>query len=415
VPNTPEQADRIAAVAELREMRPFYWILLVVVAFVYGWTVWQSAEMRSPLRLAAFTALMLLYAGLHWWVSPVLSRRPQWFGTYLVVQGAIVFGITLLAGKQLVTIGLYLALVGQAAGSFDDVRRSVTAVGGLLVLMAVNVGIQMGWAAVPSWLLMVAPMTLFVVVYVALFMRQAKARERAQALLRELETAHRQLGEYAGRVEDLTLAAERQRMARELHDTLAQGLAGLILQLEAMDASLGRGQTERAQGIAQDAMARARATLADARHAIDNLRLDTSAPADLCEAVRQESERFTAATGIPCELDLRPPEALPAVVQEHALRAVTEALNNVARHARASHVSIQAVEAAGGLTVVVRDNGAGFDPLANIGRSGHYGLLGLRERARLGQGSLEVVSAPGRGTAVTLRLPQGAPVEAGHG
>ena len=106
---------------------------------------------------------------------------------------------------------------------------------------------------------------LFVLVYVLLFMRQLHARA-------ELQEAHTQLAEYAQQVETLTLEAERQRMARELHDTLAQGLAGLVLQLEALEASLERGKTGQALQIVGQARERARTTLADARRAIDDLR-----------------------------------------------------------------------------------------------------------------------------------------------
>jgi len=91
-------------------------------------------------------------------------------------------------------------------------------------------------------------------------------------LLAELESANRQLTEYAARVEDLTIAAERQRMARELHDTLSQGLAGLILQLEAADAHLAADRPERARGILEQSMEKARGTLKEARQVIDDLR-----------------------------------------------------------------------------------------------------------------------------------------------
>ena len=110
------------------------------------------------------------------------------------------------------------------------------------------------------WLVTIA-VVIFIVIYVTLYMRQAEAREQAQALLLELEKANRQLSEYADRVEDLTIANERQRMARELHDTLSQGLAGLILQLEAADANLAKDHSDKARVIIQQSMQQARATL----------------------------------------------------------------------------------------------------------------------------------------------------------
>ena len=245
----------------------------------------------------------------------------------------------------------------------------------------------------------------FVVVYVVLYGRQVEARDRAQSLLRELETANTELAEYADRVEDLTLAAERQRMARELHDTLAQGVAGLILQLEAADSHLSGGRAERAQGIVQQAMARARATLAEARQVIGDLREQPSSSPDLASALREETERFTRATGISCELDLRLPDALPDTLCEHTVRVVAEALANVARHAQANHVWVGGVETEEWLEIEVRDDGVGFDPAAITTESGHYGLIGMRERARLAGGTLAIDSVPGTGTRLLLRLP----------
>jgi NarL family two-component system sensor histidine kinase YdfH len=246
-------------------------------------------------------------------------------------------------------------------------------------------------------------MAVFVIVYVAMFNRQANARAHAQALLLELETAHRQLSEYATQIEDLTRSAERQRMARELHDTLAQGLAGLILQLEALQAFLERGDTHKAVLIAGQAEDRARAALAQSRQAIDDLR--AQAPSALIEYIRAEAERFSAATGIPCTLRLTNMLPLSTTQQEHARRLVSEGLSNIARHARASHTSISLDALDGAALLQICDDGIGFEPAAVIGQAGHYGLLGLRERARLAGGKLEVVSAAGKGTTLNLKLP----------
>ena len=258
-----------------------------------------------------------------------------------------------------------------------------------------------GWDQAPDWLGTSLVALLFVLVYVLLFLRQLNARAESQALLAELQEAHAQLAAYAQQVERLTLEAERQRMARELHDTLAQGLAGLVLQLEALEASLERGNTDRAEQIAGQAKDRARTTLAEARRAIDDLRvLGASAP----EALAREVERFTTATGIPCELELPSQLNLSAPNSEHAVRCVSEGLTNVTRHARASRVWVTITEADGRVTITIRDDGQGFEADAGV-PVGHYGLLGLRERARLAGGELMVESEPGAGTTLRMSLP----------
>jgi NarL family two-component system sensor histidine kinase YdfH len=388
--------------------------MLLVAGSVYGWSLLASPDLRAPTRLIPFTGLMLLHAALHL-IAPRLSPRRRWLPVYFVAQGALVVVINQMTGLSGAMYGLYLylGLAAQAGGLLSNrVRLAALVAAGYLVLAVINFIWFWGWAALPAFLVLAAPQTFFVIAFVVLFFRQANARRRAQELLnelkiahRELETAHRQLAEYAARVEDLTLLAERERLARELHDTLAQGLAGLILQLEAVDKQLARGRPERAQTITQQAMTRARMTLAEVRRAIDDLRADDSAAVSLAERVRAEAERFTAATGIPCELDWGLASPVSGALQEHAFRAIAEGLTNVARHARASRVWLRLAEVNGGLEIVVWDDGVGME-LADVnGQAGHYGLMGLRERARLAGGSLEVTSGSGLGTTLTLRLP----------
>jgi NarL family two-component system sensor histidine kinase YdfH len=223
--------------------------------------------------------------------------------------------------------------------------------------------------------------------------------------LRDLESAHRQLEAYASQVRELTLVQERQRMARDLHDTLAQGLAGMILQLEAADSYLASGKGDRAQAVVQQAMARARSTLAEARTVIGDLRALSMSPGNAGEIAREVIDRFTASCGIPCELLAPEALSLPGDVAEHIQRFLAEALSNVGRHARASHAWVQ-VEADGTrLAVTVRDNGIGFEHEETTRRAGHFGLVGLHERARLAGGGIEVVSGRGVGTSLTLWLP----------
>jgi NarL family two-component system sensor histidine kinase YdfH len=308
-----------------------------------------------------------------------------------------------MSGEIGMVFALFMGLLGEAVGLSGLNRRALLASVYFLMLGAVALAqtselVSLGWT-----LLGVIPMILFVVVYVTLYVRQAEAREQAQTLLTELEAANRQLSEYATQVEDLTIAAERQRMARELHDTLSQGLAGLILQLEAADAHLTKERPERAQKIVADAMEQARATLADARRAIGDLRSSTDDFDGLEQALEAEVKRFENATGLPCELEIRLNGEPPNSIVQTGLRIVSEALTNVARHAQASHAWVQVDETESQLCLEIRDDGSGFDPEAI--EAGHYGLLGMRERARLAGGTLDVVSEKGNGAAIKVCLP----------
>jgi NarL family two-component system sensor histidine kinase YdfH len=401
------------ALEEARPVWPFFIMMTVALLFIYFWSVADSPRLRSsPVLWLVFTVLMIVYVAL-FWLSPLWAmRRPQAI-IYLIVQAALAFTLTMLMQNAAMVFGLFAALLGVTVGMLGRTRSMIVAILLEVGLSAFAFVLVAGSMSLGAWALSIGPIVLFVIVYVVMYVRELEAREEAQHAWRELDMANRQLTEYAAQVEDLTLATERQRMARELHDTLAQGLAGLVLQLEAIDSHLSRGNTVKAQAITQQAMDRARSTLADARRAIDDLRSGDLPDVDLETAVRAEADRFTAASGIPCELSIVLPPLLSEDVRECALRVVSEALTNIARHAQAQHATVslrpipypQSGGTAGRqmLDIEVRDDGAGFD-LAQIG-AGHYGLIGLRERVRLIGGTLHIESAPGQGTTLKVQLP----------
>ncbi len=382
---------------------PFMLFLSLVFLFVYIWTVLSSARLRDSVVLSAFTMLFIIHLLFHW-ISIWWMKKNWSIWLYLGIQAAIVFTLVSLAGEVGPMIGLYLGLVGEAAGLFyGSVPKKVLAVAGLLALSALN----FYWVLPPGqilwWAIAILPMTVFVIIYVLLYARQADARVKAQELLVELEAANKRLTESADKIEDLTLANERQRMARELHDTLAQGLAGLILQLEAVDSHLSQGHADKAQTIVQQAMTRARATLAESRRAIDGLRKEL--PGTLEEALQAEVDHFKSASGILCEADLSLAGPLPDTIQEFALRAVSESLTNIARHAHARRARVVVRSEGNILRVEIGDDGIGFDPAHDSERTGHYGLTGLRERARQAGGTLEIESGEGKGSTLKLRIP----------
>ena len=404
-------SERLAHLApakgsEARDTLPFLLIVTVALVAMYGVALSSNSDLRELPALLLFTSLMALYLASFLALLAIQGRQanPRWMIAMLAGQIVLALAISMMAQNMVVSFGVFAPLIGLTVGA---VRNRLAAAAAVLIMLGLSMasGIRVdGVDAVLGWLIFAIPLTLFVVVYVLLFTRQAEARAEAQRLLGELEIAHQQLAEYAVEVEDLTLAAERQRMARELHDTLAQGLAGLILQLEAARSQLDQGRPGRSGEIVDQAMARARATLHEARQAIGDLRTPQDAVEDLGLAIRRETERFSRATGIPCAVEIALDAPLPQRTNEHAVRIVAEALSNVAQHAEAGQVWVSAVSGAGAVEIAVRDDGVGFDATANGSQAGHYGLVGMRERARLASGALEVASAPGQGTVVRLFL-----------
>ena len=267
----------------------------------------ESPGWSPPIRCC-----LRLHIIVHWNVSRIIQKRSRivW---YILGQSALAFVIVSLSGNIGMLFALYMALIGETIGFLGINRWGVLSVILYLTCSFINLILFKVEERASFWLLVSMPTVIFVGMYVILYTRQAEAREKAQALAAELEKANHQLSEYAAQVEDLTITNERQRMARELHDTLSQGLAGLILQLEAADAHLTNNRKDKAQAIIGNAMEQARATLTDARHAIDDLR--QSSAEDLDAALRLEIDRFTNATGIPIlfHSDQTPP--LPAPVK----------------------------------------------------------------------------------------------------
>ena len=127
---------------------------------------------------------------------------------------------------------------------------------------------------------------------------------------------------------------------------------------------------------------------------------------EFVKVIDQRAQRFQAATGTTYELDAQLPDnlLLPSPVSLHARRAVSEMLENVARHAEAASVWLRLQLADGSLLIEVEDDGVGFDTDAAVG-PGHYGIIGLKERARLTGGHFSIESGPGNGTTAQLCLP----------
>jgi len=386
---------------DARYERPFFIFLTLVLTGMYAWSVIENQALHAPSPLILFTALMVIHLALHWSVYSIPST-PRRDLFYLIFQGLLAFPITYMAGNVGMIFSLYMALIGEAMGLLRDRKiPTLLVIGYYLLLSLLSYGLLEDWKGMAGIVLTILPITLFVVIYVGLYNRQGKAREQAQTLAIELEKANQQLKEYAARVEDLSIANERQRMARELHDTLSQGLAGLILQLEAAEAHLAGNRAERAQAIISSAMEQARGTLTDARAAIEDLR--KSSLDDLDQALRLEIARFTDATGIPCDYRSDQPQLLPDPVKETVLRSVAESLSNIANHARAGNVQVNVGTEDGHLMVLIQDDGQGFEPTKVP--PGHYGLLGIRERIRLVNGSLAIQSNQGQGTTLKIRIP----------
>jgi PAS domain S-box-containing protein len=224
----------------------------------------------------------------------------------------------------------------------------------------------------------------------------------AQALAHQAMLAC-QLRRLSRQSRQAAVAAERNRMARDIHDTLAQGFTGVIVQLEAIEEAMSQGLAAKAGEYLTRAGELARESLQEARRSVQALRPQTLEEKDLCEALESLFRKMTAGTNVQAEFIVRgkPPE-LPVEWEENLLRIGQEVLTNVLRHAQATKFNVQLAFDKGEIHLNMHDNGSGFDP---AGRHDGFGLHGMRERVEGMGGRLSIQSAKGQGTAISIVLP----------
>ena len=196
-------------------------------------------------------------------------------------------------------------------------------------------------------------------------------------------------------------ADERSRMARDVHDTLAQGFTAVALHIEAALSTIGR--KDRARPALGRALDVARTSLDEARRSIRSLRGTPLGNRSLPEALGALSRQFTADAGVRVRVELSDVGALPEEVEAEVFRIASEALANVRKHARARDAVLRLERVRGRLRLMVADTGVGYH-LRDARRRG-FGLVGIEDRARLIGGRAAFRSSPGNGTTVTVTVP----------
>ena len=201
----------------------------------------------------------------------------------------------------------------------------------------------------------------------------------------------------------LARAEERTRLAREIHDTLAQGLTAIALNIEGAMHRLDK-HPEQARERLERALAMARENLEDARRSVLDLRTTARLEGKpLADALVGLARSFTSDTGVPVSVEAANVNELPLRLESELFRIAQEALTNVRKHAHAHCVEVTLRRRGKYVTLTVHDDGRGFSPRAR--RLDRHGLVGMRERAKLLGGALVVHSAPGDGTRIVARVP----------
>lgn len=316
---------------------------------------------------------------------------------YLVVLIAVV---SLAGGAS--SIGSVLLFVGFSQVWFfaANLREGVAA----SVLLAVSSTAAMAAASRSTGqdlLSLAGQMAIGLIFSLALGLWISKVAEQAEArgaLLERLEAAQTELAvsNHAAGV-----LAERERVAQEIHDTLAQGFTSVVMLAQTAQAQIDVGQQEQARDRLAQIERVARENLAEARALVAAFGPAALADATLTEALERLAERFQAETGVRVDVALDAVGGTGRDTEVVLLRAAQEALANVRKHAGARRVLLRLAREDGAVALEVLDDGQGLAPGTGEG----VGLRGMRDRVSAGGGTLDVAGEPGRGTRVRLAMP----------
>jgi len=401
--------DEVNARKEKNIYLPFYIFITIVLGGIgiYGFYInWKA---NQPVLAALIAILVAAHLGLYW-LNLRQFHHLRWWVFYYSAQTVLIvvianlpysgeanlFGISFLGSAT-------IAITGEVLGLWGNTRRSFFL--GLFYL-SIFLGIfstKVEPDLILPYLTQFFIIGGFIVILMVVFNLQIKERQKAEELAETLESANAKLATYAARNESLTLQAERERMARELHDTLAQGVAGLILQLEALKEHQQQNRYPQAQSVLEQAIARARSTLGESRAAIENLRNDK---VDFKGVVEALVAQFKSVSEVDCQLTLQLNEnsPIPQNIQHHAQRVLHEALANINKHAGLAQAQINIEQNQSTLSLHISDDGTGFDTNQPYAQ-GCFGLQGLAERARLTHSQYMLTSTPGAGTTIEFIFP----------
>lgn len=366
-------------------------MVVVIASFLVYFT---NAEYQFDLLN---TVSILLVGGIYFFLGTtgekfiVRQNKPYLLAGYFATQ-LILGAIIIFLGHGLPWLVL-LPIVGSAV--YLTSRRWIIVISVLVwLLMAIPFYVNFRFEAVLSW----AMPFLAAILFVAVFSQTALNEQEARA---ELAVANQKLRQYAAQAEELAIAQERNRLAREIHDGLGHYLTAVNIQIKAAQAmvdenpELARNALANAQQMTQDA-------LADVRRSISALRTDPNTERPLPETLtRLLAELGTADVQTHFSLT-GTPHPLPQPVEFTLYRATQESLTNIRKHANAQNAQVCLEYRSEAVCLTVEDDGVGAAEI-----TGGYGLVGLRERVQLYGGQLQIDTAVGQGFRLHIKIPDG--------
>ncbi len=359
-----------------------------------GWS-WGTADIAILLLVIAQAGLYLRF-----FATRRTPGYPAWGGYFVTVM--VLWLVTWRMERSFEWA--LLAYLGQLLGSMPP-RYSLP---GTAVAVVVYLPLKLGWDHIThmgpkEWLAWLGMALGWTVLGLFLHRLAATSLERAQ-LIEKLEAAQIQLKEAARREAELAAAQERERLARDLHDSLGHCLVTLSVQLETAQRLYAVDPT-RAGVFMEEMKQLTRDTMEQLRHAISGMRNSVLGTRPLCQALRELAAEAGSAGGLKLESQIDPRGDQLTPVQAEALwRVAQEGLTNIRKHARASQAGLRLIVEDEAAQLTVSDNGLGLGE-ADQNWPGHYGLRGMRERIEALGGRFEARTGDGGGAVVEARIP----------
>jgi len=367
------------------DMFPWYYVrlcvsLLILTYLNIAWLRQRLGTWFLPIALGAYSVLVLA----SWWMNILhniqIGKSEEtdislfYQLTIVVFVLAVQYGWRTVASYGLIFLSAVWLLAGQLPESLSELTNSIRYESLWFSLLIASIGVF--------------------ITYTMSKQRQIQA---------ELNAKNIQLSKYATTVEQLAVSHERNRMARELHDTLAHTLSSVSIQLEAVNRQLDI-DIEGARATLKKCRESIKSGLMETRRALKALRVSTLEDLGFMLAVEQliklENERNSYDITLQMDEDLG---QITPQIEQSLYRIIEESLTNVNRHANAQHVAVKLGYRNNGLELCIHDDGIGFDS-GTATESDHYGIKGMHERAILCNGSLNIASQPDSGTTVKLRI-----------
>jgi signal transduction histidine kinase len=380
----------------------FYFVYFILIGAVFNRMIPFYLQTRAKWLVIG---LLLLYLCLLSTENLITRKLHVYPHIYFLMQLTIIIVLVLIPHPEAAKdyyINLVIPLSGQAIwdlpGRFGKIWVALLSTFCIVSMVAYYKdieGLSFGLSYVAGCLL--------VTILSTATQKADRAQTKSQALLAELQTANWKLKEYASQVEKLAITEERNRMARELHDSVSQTIFSMTLTAQAARILLD-SDVKRVASLLDHLQTLSQNALAEMRTLIHEFRENSIVENGLIPALQKQISTRLDQDGLTVDLTVTGENRLPRPAEEGLFRIVQEALNNVVKHAKTDRATVTIDFLENKTMLAIEDHGCGFDA-ANVKTvEGHVGLTGMEERVRALGGTVKVDSIPGDGTRIQIEI-----------